>query len=145
MENVRCGRSGLCPTSRKRGASAKDFFDLARNRIDLGHPVDVAQNATLPIIREYRRCLAMIDFESRLDCLRPVVRTADEFARATSVANPVDLGSIVAVVIASATMLTSKASGEPLDQGALIDLELDHMVEPETAPSTPITTDDANS
>src|SRR5580693_2001618 len=35
-------------------------------------------------------------------------------------------------MIAGATMLTVKTSGEPCDKSGLIDLKLDHVVDPET-------------
>ena len=114
---------------RWRGA-AQDFFDLARNRIDLGHAIDGPQNAALTIIRQDGRGLAMIDIEPRPDRLRPVVGAADEFAAAASIANSVDLRPVVALMVAGTTLLTGKPSREPVNQGVLVDVELDHVVEP---------------
>ena len=111
----------------------KDFFDFARHRINLGHSIDGPQNATLPIIRQDRRGLAMIDIEPRPYRFRPVVRAADEFATAASIAKPVDFGPVVALVIAGATLLTGKASSEPIDQGGFVNFELYHMVKLATA------------
>src|SRR5271169_4038243 len=74
----------------------------------------------------------MIDLKPLLDRVRPVVCATDEFASAAHIADPVDFRSAVALVIAGATMLTVKTSGEPRDKCGLINLELDNMVEAKT-------------
>src|SRR6266850_1976370 len=73
----------------------------------------------------------MVDLEARLDCLGPVVGAARKLAAAANVAGPVEFGPVVALVIAGAALLTAKASGKAIDQGRFIDLELDHVVEPQ--------------
>src|SRR5216683_3845330 len=75
----------------------------------------------------------MIDIEPRLDRLRPVVRAAGELASATNIAGPVDLGPVVAIVVAGAAFLAGKASGQPIDESRLVDGELDHVVDREAA------------
>ena len=60
----------------------------------------------------------------------PIIGAADEFAAAANIANSVDLGPVVALVIAGTTLLTGKASGEAVNQCVLVDVELDHVVEP---------------
>src|SRR5215510_4733098 len=72
----------------------------------------------------------MIDLKPRPHGFRPIVRATDEFAAAASIANSVDLRPIVTLVISGTTLLTGKASGQPIDQGGFVNFELDHMVEP---------------
>src|SRR3984893_448088 len=121
--------SGLAATPK---ALAEDLFDFARDRIDLGHSIDRGEDATVAIIRQDRRRLTMVDFEPRLDRLRPVVGAARKLAAAANVTGLVDLGPVIAFVIAGAALLTAEASGKAIDQHGLIDLELDHVVESET-------------
>src|SRR5215471_13290742 len=93
-----CGAMFDLATRRK--ASPEDLFDFARDRADLSHPIDRAQDPSVTIIGQDGRCLTMVDFEPRLDCLRPVVRAAGEFASTAAVANPVDFWPMVSFVIA---------------------------------------------
>jgi len=83
-------------------------FDFARDRIDICHAIDRAKDPTVAVIRQDRRRLAMVDFEPRLDRLRPVVGAARKLAAAANVADLVDLGPVVAVVVAGAALLTAK-------------------------------------
>ena len=93
----------------------EDPLDFAADRVDLGHPINAAQDAAVSKIGQDRRRLAMIDIEPRPDRLRSVVRSAGEFTSTASIADAVDLGPVVAFVIAGATLLTAKTSSEPID------------------------------
>src|SRR5271155_1359645 len=132
MKDVKYKRLGPPSIWRRFRASPEDLFDFARDRVDLGHPVDAAQDAALAIVRQDRRRLTMIDLEPLLDGLWPVVRATGELAAAAGVANAVNLRPVVAFVITGTALLTGKPSGQTFNQGGLADLDLDHMVEPET-------------
>src|SRR5262249_50788238 len=113
----------------RRKASPEDLFDFARDRADLGHSIDRAEDPAITVIREDRRRLTMVDFKTRLDRLRPVVGAAGEFASTAAIADPVDFRPMVSFVIAGATLLAAEAPGQAINQCDLVDLELDDMVE----------------
>src|SRR5215831_6583878 len=83
-----------------RKTSSEDLFDFARYCVDLRHSVDRAEDPTIAIVGQDRCCLTMVDFEPRLDRLRPVVGAARKLAAAANVADLVDLGPVVGLVIA---------------------------------------------
>src|SRR5215472_17571643 len=90
-ENVRSRRVELCRTSQQREkTSSEDLFDFARDCVDLRHSVDRAEDPTIAIVWQDRCCLTMVDFEPRLDRLRPVVGAARKLAAAANVADLVD-------------------------------------------------------
>src|SRR5439155_19018809 len=93
-ENVRSRRRAISDRAATRTASSEDLFDCARNRVYLGHSVDRAEDPTVAIIRQDRRRLTMVDFEPRLDRLRPVVGAARKLAAAANIADLVDLGPV---------------------------------------------------
>src|SRR5207249_2437632 len=104
-------RRAISDLAATRKASSEDLFDCARNRVYLGHSVDRAEDPTVAIIGQDRRRLTMVDFEPCLDRLRPVVGTARKLAAAANIADLVDLGPVVAFVIARAALLAAEASG----------------------------------
>src|SRR5437867_698245 len=116
-----------------RKASPEDLFDFVCDRVDPSHSIDQAEDPTVTIIGQDRRRLTMIDLEPRLDRLRPVIGAAGEFASTAAIADPVDFWPMVAFVIAGATLLAAEAPGQAINQSGLLDLELDDIVEPETA------------
>src|ERR1700680_2872844 len=102
------------------GGSPDDLVDLSRHRVNVGHAVDPAQDAALAIIGQDRRGLTMIDLEAGLDCLGSVVGTADEFAAATLVADPLAARPVIPLVIARAALGAGEPPRQPIDQRRLV-------------------------
>src|SRR5947209_18262691 len=65
---------------------SEDLVNLSRHYVDVGHPVDPAQNAAIAVIGQDRCGLPVVDLEAGFDRLRSIVRTADEFGAAASAA-----------------------------------------------------------
>src|ERR1700730_2354030 len=84
-------RGAISDLAVARTASSEDFFDFARDRVDLGHSVDRSEDPAVTIIQMGMRRLTMIALAPRLDRLRPVIGAACELTAIANVADPVDL------------------------------------------------------
>src|SRR5262245_20503710 len=108
----------------------QDLRDLLAHPIDRAHPVYGAQIALAEVVADQRRRLAIVDHEAPGDRLGRVVLAAGELGRLAHVAHAPHLGALEAVVIALAALGAGEAADDALDELVVIDLELDHGVEP---------------
>src|SRR5579859_6030243 len=97
LRPVRVGASiSRTPTSSR----GENSLDLPRHLGDLGHAVDLTEDALGTVVGQYRRGLGVVGREARLHGLGVVVGSADEIDRAAVVALARHFRSIVAIVIA---------------------------------------------
>src|SRR5947209_6160483 len=110
------------------GPSVQNSVDLRRNLLDRGHAVDTADQPLRIVEREDGRRLRAIFLHAPADGLFVVIGPALEFGRRADVAYARHFSRSKPVVIAGAAPGAGETAGNPLDEGLLVDGELDHMV-----------------
>src|SRR5690348_16266258 len=109
---------------RRASIPGEERFDGGSHLIDGRHAVDPADDPARLVERQDRRGLGAILGHAGAHGVLVVVGPALELVPAATIASPFDLRPLERVVVALAAAGAGVATGDALNQGILVDLEL---------------------
>src|SRR3546814_5875611 len=108
---------------------SSDLFDLLGYLVDADHTVDRPQDPLAPVVGQDRRGLGVVGRQAGAHGFLGVVGAPRELGAAAVVADPGNLGLLVALVVAGAAAGAGVAPGDTVHQNLLVHRSEEHTSE----------------